>query len=265
MTRAVDEIRRRLEARKEVMGACSGLTRFLVNKGVIRPLAEEIAVEFFQEGSHVPQLFENLIRRLRTAAPPMPPFALTLVGPTGVGKTTTLLKLASLYIAQDLRLSIVNLTSNLLLESIAKQWGIPCTTHFEERSDVDVLLIDTPGCNFYLPQRVEDLGELVETLPKSEVLLTLSAATKDVDIYGAIHQFSSLGLDGLVFTKLDETLAGGILLNVCQKTALPLRYIAYGYPLPGKIEIADPKSIAMKILTDLNCQEFNRIRQLIIE
>lgn len=265
MTRPVDEIRRRLEARKQTLGACAGLARFLTAKGVCRQLAQDIAEGFFQKSHHMSKLSEHLIQRLNVKSAISLPTCLALVGPTGVGKTTTLLKLASFYTTQDARVVILNLDPQSSLNTIASKWGLPCLGPEDTLPEYDLLLIDTPGCNFYLPQRVEELGHLLTSCPDTHILLTLSAATKDVDVYGAIHQFSYLEPAGLIFTKLDETLAGGILLNVCQKTTLPLWYVAYGYPLPGKIELADAELIAKKILTDLNCEEFHHLRQLIVE
>lgn len=154
------------------------------------------------------------------------------------------------------------------LEQIQKEAKVPFFLGIEAYSNLqgfDLVLIDTEGCNYYQPNRIDGLGELLAECGEVKKLLTLSAATKDVDIYGAIHQFSPLEPTGLVFTKLDETLASGALLNVTQKTSLPIHYIAHGYPLPGNIELASAKEITKKILADFNHQEFQFLRQLIMD
>lgn len=222
MTNA-QEIRRLREAREET---ALPIVRFLLSKGIARPFAEEIA----DESHTIDGLIPSLMRRIRTSTASHPE-KIALVGPTGVGKSTTITKLRTYFDSMDKK----------------------------------VTLIDTEGCNFYEPNRVDQIGDELASHKNLTILLTLSATTKDVDIYGAIHQFSPLGLCGLLFTKLDETLSAGILLNVCLKTALPIHYIAYGYPLPGYIEAADSENITKKILTDHDQEEFHFLRQLIVE
>jgi len=266
MTRPVDEIRRRLEERKQSQNLTPGLVRFLVAKGICRQLAQEMAEEFIQKKPKGGTLAQCLMQYLRIAPEPELPCCLTLVGPTGVGKTTTAVKLAHFYHQQGKQVTLASLGEpSPSLQIAAKQLGISYLEKTQGFENKGVMIIDTPGCNFYLPQRVEALGHLMAEAPSSHLLLTLSATTKDLDLYGAIHQFSYLEPAGLIFTKLDETLASGVLLNVSQRTHLPLWYITYGYPLPGEIEKADPKLIANKIIKEWNGEEFNCLRQLIIE
>lgn len=262
----VAEIKRRLQERKESYDSYLALIRFLVSKGVARPLAEKITLDFSAESRELSSLKESLVKQIRTAGELLFPNRLALVGPTGVGKTTTLLKLADYYLKREKRVAIVALDQEKggaynQLEKYATQWKIPLHKSIDA-AEGDLVLIDTSGCNFYQPNQIDLLGEQLAACGEVEVLLTLSAATKDVDLYGAIHQFSSLCPTSLAFTKLDETLASGVLINVSAKTDFPIRYIAYGYPLPGEIQLADPYEITHKILTDFNQDEFNKIRQL---
>ncbi len=240
-----------------------GLYRFLMKKGICRSLAQELVTEFLH--GDYEDLRSCLKSRLRVSPPPSFPARWVFIGPTGVGKSTALLKLASYFLEQPLRIAIVDLEENGRLAHAAHHWNIPYSTSLSSIPDVDLLLIDTPGCNYYLPQRIEALADLLATLPKSEILLTLSATTKDIDLYGAIHQFSCLEPTGLIFTKLDETLAKGFLLNICQKTPYPLRYIGYGYPLPGSIEPANPEDIIQRILEEVPCKEIAQLRDYILE
>lgn len=263
--RTVDKLRQGLEQRKSCQPIVDRLSRFLISKGVCRSLANEIAQEYFLDLGRGTDLQACLMKRLKTAIPPVPPFTLTLIGPTGTGKSITLLKLASQFISQDLKVVIIDLDNNPKLKMVAQSWHIPYSQTFCIQETYDVCLVDTPGCNYYQPKRIEDLGQLIQEIGPSHTLLTLSANTKEIDLYGAIHQFSCLEPSGLIFTKLDETLSTGFLLTLCQKVNYPLWYVAYGYPLPGKIEVADPKLIANKIITEMNCEEFCKLRQLIIE
>lgn len=251
----VTEIKRLFQERKE---ANQALLRFLISKGISFAVAEEI----LKEGGN---LVEAIASRLRVTGDLNfdRPQKIALIGPTGVGKTTTLLKLAEYYLAMQKRIAVMTLdvAKKSFLMSWAEQNKIPFLTNVN--TDVDLLLIDTEGCNYYLPHRIEELGEKMAAMGEDiEIVLTLSAAAKEVDLYGAVHQFSPLCPTSLAFTKLDETLASGVLVNVTVKSDLPIRYIAYGYPLPGEIQIADPQTITHKILTDFNREEFQLLRQL---
>lgn len=240
-----------------------GLHRFLMKKGICHSLADELVQELLERNPL--DLRSCLKSRLQVSPPPTFPARWTFIGPTGVGKSTALLKLASHFLEHPLQIAILDLEENSRLAHTAHYWHIPYANTLSSLPEVDLLLIDTPGCNYYLPQRIEALAELLSGLPKSEILLTLSATTKDIDLYGAIHQFSCLEPNGLIFTKLDETLAKGCLLNICQKTPYPLRYIGYGYPLPGAIAPADADEIIEWILEEVPCKEISRLRDYILD
>lgn len=262
----VAEIKRLMQERREAAGACLSLTRFLASKGVARPIAEKIALEFSQNGCELSRLKNCLVEQIRTAGELSFPSRLALIGPTGVGKTTTLLKLADYYRRQKKKVAIAAMDyeksgAYAQLQRYADEWGI-ALHRSPDQAQGDLVLIDTTGCNYYQPSRVDRLGEQLSACGSVEILLTLSASTKDVDLFGAIHQFSPLQPASLAFTKLDETLASGVLINVSAKTDIPIRYVAYGYPLPGEIQLADPHEITHKILTEFNQNEFNYIRYL---
>ena len=249
--------------RKEGMHA---MARFLVSKGICMSLADEISLELAEEGKEITHLKEKIMYRLRVTGEFSfeKPRKLAFVGPTGVGKTTTLMKLALHYLGQNKKVALVSLDGGKkkILEKWAEAQKIPFFTTAPQDM-FELLLVDTEGCNFYQPNRVEALEEKLSTcISDAEVLLTLSASAKEVDLYGAIHQFSPLNPSSLVFTKLDETLAAGVLVNVCVKTDIPIRYISFGYPMPGELQIADAKRLAHKILTDFNQEEFQVLRQL---
>ncbi len=266
--RNIEALKKLLKEKKETMNAYAGLSRFLMSKGISRALAEEILVEVALPPTHEPlchltALKEALAKKMSAAGELNFPKKLALVGPTGVGKTTMVVKLAAHYQKQGKKIGLFSLDEEKKeqLRFFAKRWDIQLYDQVEE-ADTDLLLIDTPGRNVYQPMCVDELGVELAQWPDIEVLLTLSASTKDVDLYGAIHQFSVLSPSSIAFTKLDETLANGVLVNVANKAPIPLRFVAYGYPLPGEIHLANPVEITHKILTDMNSEEFNYLRQL---
>lgn len=261
----VSEIKRLLNKRREALQTYHALSRFLISKGIIRFIAEEITLEFSQNPDQFQHLFEIVAKKIKCA--PQEAFAkknrVAIVGPGGVGKTTVLLKLAHYY--KDRQVVIVSLEKERqdYLERESRKWGISfCQTIEECTQRADLLLIDTPSCSFYEPSSIDQIGETLSRIEEVEILLALSAATKDVDLYGAIHQFSTLGLSGLVFTKLDETLAAGALVNVSMRGDLPIHYISFDPRLPGGIQEADPHAITRKILSAFNDDSFQFLRQL---
>lgn len=269
-------IRQRLSQRHE-----AELARFLMAKGIAHSIAEEIskdvAVSSLNESSRFDLLHTALSSRLHTCAgfdlKTPAPHSIALVGPTGIGKTTTVLKLTSLFGVQgNKKVGLISMDAEKggafeQLEKYALRWNIPLVAGWEARGDLghcDLIFIDTTGCNFYEPNHVEYLADRLSSTKNVEIHLTLSAAAKDVDLFGAIHQFSPLPIKSLIFTKLDETLALGVLINICEKVDIPISYVAYGYPLPGEIQAADAKEITRKILVEKNEQEFHFLRQLSI-
>lgn len=258
----VFEIKRLMKERRE---ALSALSRFLISKGV----APSICAEIVQENDEKADL-ENLRTIISSRLKVTGEFSfqkkerMAFVGPTGVGKTSTIMKLVAYYRQQKKSVSLMSLDEEK--KERLHQWAAKQGIGFveaAESADTDLLLIDTEGCNFYQPNRIDALGEKIAACaPDVEVLLTLSAAAKEVDLYGAIHQFSPLRPSSLLFTKFDETLASGVVINISVKTDIPMRYIAYGFPLPGEVQIANKEAITHKILTDFNEYGFQFLRQL---
>lgn len=266
------EIKRLIQERRLLQQSYCAVTHFLVTKGVSKTLAEEIGLELTCQQNELRHLKESLQKRIHTK-PEIPVSAsrqMALVGPTGVGKTTTILKLANYYQQLGKKVEIVCLDrikggAFSQLEEYVEKKGIALHKDFYKLGLYDLLLVDTAGVNFYQPNQVDKIGEELAQRGEIEILLTLSLATKEVDLCGAIHQFSALGLSGLTFTKLDETLSPGVLLNICAKTDLPIRYVSCGYPLPGEIWPGDKEWITHKILVDLNEEVFQKLRNLTVE
>ncbi|MEZ5314607.1 MAG: hypothetical protein R3E91_00095 [Chlamydiales bacterium] len=249
---------------KESRESILALTHFLLSKGISQKIIQKITLPFLGKSWSMDELKNSLVKEIETVGDLAVPNRLALVGPTGVGKTTTIMKLAKYYSHRDKTVAIVELNKKAhysQLKHYSDQEGI---AYYQSLNKVegDLILIDTEGCNFYQSNQIDNLGEQLSSFRPVEILLTLSAATKEVDLYGAIHQFSPLCPNSLIFTKLDETLTSGILINIASKTDLPIRYITSDFPLPGKVEIANPYKIIHKILTEFNKKEFNQIRYL---
>lgn len=241
------------------------VVHFLMAKGVARSIAEAIQRACLGE---IKGLHDEVAKRLTCSggiAFDTAPKRVVLVGPRGVGKTTSLLKLARLY-REHFSVGLVSLDHEKQgayeqIASFAEQWELPFTSDLAMMDEtLDLILIDTTGCNFYQTNQVDAVGEMLTSLGEAEVHLVLSTGAQEVDLVGAIHQFSALPLSGLIFTKLDETLGAGVLINIASRVPYPLSYVAFGYPLPGEIQVADPQLLTRKILTDFNDAQFQALR-----
>ncbi len=182
-----------------------------------------------------------------------------LVGPTGVGKTTTIAKLAANLLLQGgIRIALVTIDTYRIaaveqLKVYGELMNVPVEVVltpeqlqevFARHQDKDLILIDTAGRS---PKDDVSLAELNTFLgPESgiENHLVLAASTRDSELQSTVENFSRLPLHSLVFTKLDECDQRGSLLNVPLHQDLPLSYLTNGQRVPEDLLVADPAAVA---------------------
>ena len=187
------------------------------------------------------------------------PRILVLVGPTGVGKTTTIAKLAAIYgIGNSVRrpVSVRMITiyafrigAKAQLEAYSKIMGLP-VSYVEDYDDLkktiavysedaDMLLIDTIGKS---PRDSAQLGEMKQLLdacgPGAEVHLTMAASTKSSDIKEILRQFEPFAYRSVVITKLDETIRIGNIISALFEQRKSISYITDGQKVPNNIQSA---------------------------
>jgi flagellar biosynthesis protein FlhF len=186
-----------------------------------------------------------------------------LVGPTGVGKTTTIAKLAA-YAKLELkqRVALVTLDTFRMaavdqLQQYAQILQVPihvAITVEDLRSalrfyqDRTLVLIDTPG---HSPKDSEVLAQLrrfLDELPEVETHLVLSATTKPRDMADIAQRFEPLKPGRLIFTKLDETSTYGPILSTLVRVKKPLSYLGTGQEVPQDLELATSRRVADLIL-----------------
>ncbi len=187
-----------------------------------------------------------------------------LIGPTGVGKTTTIAKIAanfSLVGAKNVGLITVDtyrIAAVEQLKTYAEIIGIPVQVAYSPRelkdsiarmADRDLILIDTAGRsqNNYL-----QMGELKNYLEgiDAEIHLVISATTKSSDVDEIVKAFGQVSIDRVIITKLDETTTYGVVLQTCERTNAPLSFVTTGQGVPEDIEVATNEKIAQLILGD---------------
>lgn len=183
---------------------------------------------------------------------------ISLVGPTGVGKTTTIAKIASLGILEKrLRVGLINLDSYKVaaadqLATYAKIMNVPFrSVNTKEElnqaiydfSSLDLVLIDTTGRSQKDQESLLQLRHMLAGIDNAKSVLMISATTKDSDIHEVVSRFRIFSPAGLVFSKLDETSAYGCIYNVQRRCGLPLLYFTVGQRVPEDIEKASAERV----------------------
>ena len=187
----------------------------------------------------------------------------SFIGPTGVGKTTTLAKLAahfSLRLAQKITLVTIDtyrIGAVDQLKTYARILGLPLEIatgreEFQEilwsNRDRDWVLVDTAGRNPYSQEQLEELKGILTADPRVENHLVLSATTKDLDLAQVVQRFSLLPIRSYIFTKLDETDEYTSLFNQLLRFKRPLSYLTSGQKVPEDIELASKGKVASLVL-----------------
>ena len=189
---------------------------------------------------------------------------LTLVGPTGVGKTTTVAKLASFFRQKNEAIGLISVDTFRLgataqIREYARRLQVPVRvvkSHtameqaLEEFSSKDRIIIDTMGRS---PHDEKGLQALQQILPASHdltALLVVPAGIQEDDLLDVLVQFRRFSYGALLFSKLDETTCHGMLLRGCQLAGLPMSFFTTGQLVPEDMEEASGERVA-NLLLDL--------------
>jgi flagellar biosynthesis protein FlhF len=189
-----------------------------------------------------------------------------LVGPTGVGKTTTIAKLAAHFsILEKKKVALITVDTYRIaaveqLKTYGDIIGVPVEVVFTPREmktsllkfeDLDLILIDTAGRSHKNELHMSELKGFLCTqgLEPIENILVLSATGKKEDLFDIVEKYSSeVEINKIIFTKLDETSTLGAVLNICHQTKKSLSYLTTGQNVPDDIELANPRSLANLIV-----------------
>lgn len=188
---------------------------------------------------------------------------IALVGPTGVGKTTTIAKLAAIFaIMKKKSVALATVDTYRIaavdqLKTFADIISVPLEVAYtplelgealKRHQEKDLILIDTAGRSPLNELQMTELKSFFELYNDVEIFLVLSATTKNADLVETISRFNQLPIKRLIFTKLDETQHYGIVLNIICKTKKTIAYITTGQNVPDDIEVPDPVRIAKLLL-----------------
>ncbi|MEC2053822.1 flagellar biosynthesis protein FlhF [Peribacillus psychrosaccharolyticus] len=188
---------------------------------------------------------------------------INFVGPTGVGKTTTLAKAAadSILIHNKKVAFITTDTYRIAaieqLKKYAEILNVPVEVAYnledfkraaERFAEYDLIFIDTAGRNFRNREYVKDLSRVIDFTTEMETYLVLSLTSKEKDMTDIYQQFSLIEIKQVIFTKADETSTYGTMLNFINQHQLGVAYLTYGQDVPNDIEQASPELIVKTIL-----------------
>jgi flagellar biosynthesis protein FlhF len=192
------------------------------------------------------------------------------IGPTGVGKTTTIAKIASKF-RVDEKKKVALLTADTYRIAAAEQLRtyanileVPFRVIYtveeinkalEDFKDYDYILIDTAGHSHQNTTQKDNMRNIIHSVDdrvESEVHLVLSATTKYKDLISIADSYKEMADYKLIFTKLDETTTLGNLLNLRLYTGASLSYVTYGQNVPDDIEDFNPQKTVKRLLGGKN-------------
>ncbi len=193
------------------------------------------------------------------------PRIIALVGPTGVGKTTTIAKLAATFkLKQNKKVGLITMDTFRIaavdqLKTYAGIIGLPLkvANGAAELGDavaalaedgVDAILIDTAGRSQRAGEKLDELARVLESIRPHESHLVLSSTVNQKVLLETAERFSCIASDRVIFTKLDEAVSCGVLLNVARRVGKRVSYVTTGQEVPHQIEAGRSDRLASLVM-----------------
>ncbi len=219
-------------------------------------------------------VYQKMVLKLGTPTRIVPgekrPKVIFFIGPTGVGKTTTIAKIASKFkVEEGRKVGLITADTYRMaaanqLQTYANILGVPLNVIYSadelldtvkkqirEYQDLDVILVDTIGFSHKNDEQRADTKKLINALGdsyESDVYLVLSATTKHKDLIEIADSYKAFTNYNLIFTKLDETKCLGNIYNMKLYTGASLSYITTGQNVPDDIEIVNAQKLVKQLL-----------------
>ncbi|MDX2130574.1 MAG: flagellar biosynthesis protein FlhF [Planctomycetota bacterium] len=262
-----------------LVGPGADLEALLIDEGLGHALAREVLEDARRSAgasaadarvlrAAVLKRLEALVPAVGRATPPgrQPdgrPLTIGLIGPTGVGKTTTIAKLAAWYkLRGGARVGLITCDTYRIaaveqLRTYASIIAIPLRVALAPRDvadacdamrDLDVIILDTPGRSQHDGDRLDELRRSVHAAQPHETHLVLSAGASERVLERARDAFAPLGADRLVVTKVDEAVQFAPIARLIRGANLRVSYITTGQEVPDQIELASSARMAAMML-----------------
>lgn len=276
-----EEERMEEDKEPEVESEIMVLQKLLYNTMISNEVDEKYANEIIDEiekinaqNATIDQLLESVYQRMvlkfgqtESITPATEgPKIIFFVGPTGVGKTTTIAKIASRF-SLELKKKVALLTSDTYriaaveqLRTYANIMEVPFQVIYAPEelqeaiknfSKYDYIFVDTAGHSPQNESQKEDIAAFIrvaEAMAEIEVFLVMSATTKYRDLIAIADAYTKVTKYKLIFTKLDETSTLGNLLNVKLYSQAPMSYVTYGQNVPDDIDYFSVQSTVKQLL-----------------
>ncbi len=245
--------------------------------GIMRMTLEHMPLKMRENSSTVKRYFQTLLRKMIPIRRESTPVVgskkvIMLVGPTGVGKTTSIAKLAARYsylMQKKYKVGLVVLDTyrigaveQLMQYARMMKLGIETVVDPPEFSTAlnslrycDYILIDTMGSSPYDKGKIEKIYECLDandTEYNVDVVLVMPSSIKYEDLKVTYENFSSLNVDTLMFTKLDETLGFGNIFSLSYETKKPISYFSVGQEVPEDLVCASSDFLVDCLLNGFN-------------
>ena len=277
--RSIEEAKAQDAQQTEMLEFCRLLHRTLLDNEVTESNANELVDEIrrnYTSGMTMEHMLSYVYQKIilkfgkpvRIAPSENGAKVVFFIGPTGVGKTTTLAKVASRFrLMENKKVALFTtdtyrISATDQLKTYANILGVPfhviyeaqeLVEEYERYRDYDYILVDTAGHSHKNEEQKKDMMSFLEALGDdvpTERHLVLSATTKYKDLLAIADAYKEMTDYRLIFTKLDETRECGNLLNLRLHTGEPISYVTNGQNVPDDIEVFNPQSVARSLLTD---------------